>query len=144
MDENALAERLIGAWHLRDWRTAYPDGRATRPFGSDASGLILYTADGWMNAAMWRRVRTSLSGAGSSHSVDMILREYLAYGGSWRIQGSAVVHQVTHAVNPILIGTEQIRVARFVDGDLILEAAEEQGGRSRLHTIEWCRELARR
>ncbi len=138
MVDKSLSDRLIGAWQLKDWRIEYPDGRTTRPFGSDAGGVLLYCADGWMSAAMWRRERTTLAADGSGAD-QRILCEYLGYGGRWHVQGSRILHEVTHSVNPVLIGTTQARTARFAHENLILEAAEQDGERRRLHTIEWAR-----
>ena len=57
------ANPLLGTWHLCRWEIAYGDGRAaTLSYGADALGLILYTADGWMNACIARSQRPRLSG----------------------------------------------------------------------------------
>jgi len=57
------ANPLLGTWHLCRWEIAYGDGRAaTLPYGPDAMGLILYTANGWMNACIARGERPRLSG----------------------------------------------------------------------------------
>ena len=43
---------ILGAWAYHAWRITYEDGRITEPFGADASGLLLYTADGFMSACI--------------------------------------------------------------------------------------------
>ena len=44
------ARELVGGWRYLGWDITYDDGRVTHPFGSDAVGFILYTADGCMSA----------------------------------------------------------------------------------------------
>ena len=53
---------LVGAWRLKRWETVYRDGRRTEPFGARATGLLQYTADGWMSANIMAAGRPKLSG----------------------------------------------------------------------------------
>ena len=51
MDDETLARALPGAWTLERWEIRYADGRPPGfPFGEAATGLLLYTPDGWMSA----------------------------------------------------------------------------------------------
>lgn len=145
------ADAIVGSWLLVHWSVDYPDGRPpTLPFGEDAIGLITYAADGWMTATMSRRRREGLSAPtaarASAESKARAFDEYLTYGGPWRIDGDAVVHEVMVSMNPTLIGTPQRRVVSFSDGLLHLTAAETDpaSGRSRLHRISWRRALQAR
>jgi hypothetical protein len=140
------ADAIVGSWLLVRWSIDYPDGRApTLPFGDDAVGLITYAGDGWMTATMSRRQRAGLSGPtaarASAESKARAFDEYLTYGGRWRIDGEAVVHEVMVSMNPTLIGTPQRREVQFRDGLLELSAGEPDAasGRSRLHRIVWRR-----
>ncbi len=140
--EKALRDRLIGSWLLERWEIDYGDGRVTLPFGADAEGVIIYAADGWMSAAMSSRKRTALDAAtpaaASLASRAAVYAEYLAYGGRWSLAGDTVVHQVTHSVNPVLIGTEQRRQAHLSGRSLLLQATEPTP-RPRTHRIRWRR-----
>ena len=61
MDE--VQYSLLGTWQLVRWEITYGNGRApSLPFGAQATGLILYAADGWMNACIARGGRARLSG----------------------------------------------------------------------------------
>jgi hypothetical protein len=138
------AEQLVGTWRLVDWRIEY--GRATtRPFGTDAGGVLIYAADGWMSATMWSASRTPWSAASarraSVESRATAADEYLAYCGRWRLAGDIVEHLVQGSLNPLLIGTRQLRHARL-DGDRLILTADESdaaGGPGRRHVIEWRR-----
>ena len=46
---------LVGAWQLVSWTIEYPaSGRVTQPFGPEPEGLLVYSADGHMSAAIQR------------------------------------------------------------------------------------------
>lgn len=140
------ADAIVGSWLLVRWSIEYPDGRPPAlPFGDDAIGLITYAQDGWMTATMSRRRRAGLSAPTAARASDeskgRAFDEYLTYGGRWRVDGDAVVHEVMVSMNPTLVGTPQRREVRFTDGLLELTAAETDpaSGRSRLHRILWRR-----
>ncbi len=136
------ARQLLGTWYLARWEIEYADGRVTLPFGDDAVGMLLYAPDGGMSATMCRRVRTALDAAVPAHASlatrAAIVEEYLAYGGTWQLDGNVVVHRVTYSANPVLIGTEQRREARIESGELAL-IARESGAVARVHRIRWRR-----
>jgi hypothetical protein len=138
--QSLLAAQLVGAWALLHWEIRTPDGRSRLPFGADAGGLLLYSADGWMSAALYRARRTPLAAetpaAASAEARGAVLDEYLAYGGRWSLHGNTVTHDVLHAANPALIGTRQLRHARLV-GDRLFLTAEESTPTPRTHSIEW-------
>jgi hypothetical protein len=142
---NEVAQRLLGSWTLERWQVHYDNGRPpAEPFGADAEGLLLYGGDGWMSATMCRRERTALP-AGAGRRVDAGLKarafdEYLAYVARWHVQGDVAVHEVRWSMNPVLLGTRQLRRASFADGRLVLTADESaDDGRRRRHTIAWRR-----
>lgn len=136
---------LIGSWTLQEWRIDYPDGRASAwPFGTDAIGLIVYGADGWMSATMSCRRRTTLSDISAVKADDAsrarAFQEYLTYSGRWHIEDGRIAHDVEMALNPALLGTRQWREAQLRDGALLLAAEEPIGsGRTRRHQISWRR-----
>lgn len=145
---DGLARALVGSWLLQRWSIAYPDRRAdTLPFGADALGLLVYAADGWMSATMCRAGREGLAPALAGRSAPAERAQafdgYLAYAGRWSVQGDVVRHDVLLSMNPVLLGTPQLRRARL-DGDGLLLAADETDpqGRSRRHSIEWRRAAA--
>lgn len=140
------ADAIVGSWLLVRWSIQYHDGRPdTLPFGDDAVGLIVYAPDGWMTATMSRRRRAGLSAPTAARataaSKALAFDEYLSYGGRWRLDGDAVVHDVRLAMNPTLLGVPQRRVAQLRDGLLDLSATETDAAtsRSRIHRIAWRR-----
>lgn len=142
---------LLGTWHLVRWDISYGDGRpASLPFGADATGLILYTADGTMNACIARgqRPRLSSDSVRSAPEAERLaaFESYFQYAGPYRIRGEAgrqqVVHRVNHALNPNFVGTEQVRDMAFADdGTLTLSASDTVPGTAvaRHHRLIWRR-----
>lgn len=148
-DLHALRQRLLGAWTLQRWTIAGDDGRAPQqPFGEGATGLIVYTPDGWMSAAIARADRAPLSAA-SVRQVPVAeqaaaFEGYFHYAGRFSLQQRDgvphVVHQVQWSLNPGFVGSAQWRRLRF-DGDdgLELSADEALGGQQRAHCLAWQR-----
>ena len=144
-----IRAQLLGAWTLARWGIDFPDGRASSfPFGPDATGLIVYTADGWMNATIARAARAPLS-TGSVRQAPTeqqcaAFESYFNYAGPFSlrlIDGLPhVVHAVQFSLNPNFVGSEQVRRIRF-DGArrLTLSADERVGDVVRQHRLDWQR-----
>ena len=142
---------LLGTWQLLRWEIAYGDGRApTLPYGADATGLILYTADGWMSACLGRagRPRLSSDSVRSAPEAERLaaFESWFQYAGPYHLRESGgrlqVVHRVTHALNPNFVGTEQVRHVDFdAAGTLTLSASDTVPGSSveRHHRLRWTR-----
>ena len=145
-NDAALAAALVGAWRLVAWTIEYPaTGRVTQPFGPAPDGLLVYTPDGHMSAALQRPGRPRLSRA-DPHAVSdaekaAAFAGYLTYAGRWSVADGCVVHAVDVALNPNLIGTRQVRRISLAGDQLELGAEEalEASGQSRRHRILWQR-----
>jgi len=148
MDDEALARALPGAWELVRWEISYSDGRAASfPYGPEATGLLLYTADGHMSAGISRAARPRFHSASTRHvSAERkcaAFDSHFHYQGRYRVSGGCVLHEVTQALNPDFPGSSQVRKAEL-DGDSLVLSAEEQlpGARAavtRTHRLCWRR-----
>ena len=148
-DLAAVRQRLLGAWLLHRWAIEFSDGRAASlPFGAGASGLIIYTADGWMNASIARAARPVLSAPSVRQAPAAeqcaAFESYFNYGGPFTLRlidgAPHVVHSVRFSLNPNMVGSEQVRRIRFDGADrLTLSADEAVGGVVRQHRLEWRR-----
>ena len=144
---------LLGSWHLVLWQITYGDGRKpSLPYGADATGLILYTHDGFMNASIARGGRPKLSSESvrSAPEAERLsaFETYFQYAGPYAIRGEPgrqqVVHTVSHSLNPNFVGTEQVRNMEFADnGDLTLSASDTVPGTeiARHHRLTWTRRV---
>lgn len=137
------AAQLHGAWGFARWAITHSDGRISTPFGADAEGLLLYTADGCMTATIMAAGRAVLSGASprqaSQAEKARAFDTYFSYAGRWRLEGDCVVHEVQVALNPAMIGTLQWREASLQGQQLILSAKENTSDGERLHALTWQR-----
>jgi hypothetical protein len=134
---------IEGAWAYHHWRITYDDGRITEPFGADASGLLLYTADGFMSACIMAGGRQPFANPNPRAAT---LREragafdgYFSYAGRWRLVRGVVEHVVSIAANPAMVGTSQFRNARLSGRRLVLSAEETTARGLRRHELEWRR-----
>ena len=144
---------LLGTWHLVRWEITYGDGRKpTLPFGAQATGLIQYTNDGFMNACIARggRPRLSSDSVRSAPEPERLaaFESYFQYAGPYEIRGEPgkqqVVHIVTHSLNPNFVGTQQVRNMEFAGNDnLTLSASDTLAGTSvaRHHRLIWSRRV---
>jgi hypothetical protein len=145
-DDAVLATALVGAWRLVSWTIEYPaTGRLTQPFGPAPQGLLVYSADGHMSAALQRPGRARLSRADPNAVSDAekatAFAGYLHYAGRWSVADGCVAHDVDIAMNPNLIGTRQVRSIALAGDALELGADEplEAPGQIRRHRIAWRR-----
>jgi hypothetical protein len=135
------AQRLVGAWQLGRWYITYEDGTVTEPLGPDAEGLLVYTADGWMTAAIMAAGRPRLS-RGNPRAAPLAERAaafdtYFSYCCRWRVVGQAVEHRVTISHNPALVGTVQVRDIEMTSRLLTLSAHEAVPAGQRVHRLQW-------
>ena len=146
-----LDNGLAGTWHLVRWEIAYGDGRATTlPFGAQATGMIVYTGDGFMSACIARGGRSKLSSSSvrSAPEAERLaaFESYFQYAGPYTVEGQEgqqrVTHHVTHSLNPNFVGTQQVRNMIFApDGGLTLSASDTVPGTevARHHRLIWSR-----
>ena len=145
---------LVGTWHLVRWEITYGDGRpSTLPFGAEATGFILYTADGHMSACIARPGRRPLSSESvrSAPAPERLaaFESYFQYAGPYELRrgpalpsGLQVVHHVAMALNPNFVGTQQVRNVEFdAAGRLTLSASDTVPGCAvaRHHRLTWQR-----
>lgn len=126
-----MPQELVGTWKLVEW-TAAVDGKPVTPFGGETTGLITYTADGRMWGTLMRVDRPPVDGdtlaAAPESERAAAAAGYLNYAGTYRLEGSTVIHEVEISLFPNWIGTDQIREMTWEPNngggdDLVLAAA---------------------
>jgi hypothetical protein len=119
----APSEQLVGTWRLESWFRIEDDGTRKERFGPGAAGLLTYTADGYMFAALQDGGRKSFAGpdpyGGTAEECQAAMATGHSYCGRWRIERDAIIHKVELSVFPNWVGTEQIRYFEF-DGDRMI------------------------
>jgi hypothetical protein len=120
------AQDLVGAWRLVSYHASTDDGTPTvYPLGEDATGFLLYTADGYMSAQIMRAGRRAYDadgpGEGSDRESADAARGYLAYSGRYRVDENSVVwHDAEVSLFPNWVGTTVSRSAILKGGQLEL------------------------
>jgi hypothetical protein len=134
---------LVGAWHLQSWEVRTEAGTQL-PFGAEPCGLLTYTADGYMQASISVAGRPVLSGSSprqaSAEEQASAFRSFFSYAGRYELRDLDVVHHVEIALNPAMVGTDQVRHAEMADDVLVLTADEFlSNGSARGHRLTWRR-----
>lgn len=125
-----LREYLLGAWTLESYESSDVDGSNVRyPLGTDARGIIMYTADGYMSAQLMRADRAPIARGdlqlGTDDELATAARGYLAYAGPYSVLDDGVIaHHVDVSLLPNWIGGTQYRAAQVGDDRLQLGPAE--------------------
>lgn len=134
---------LSGTWHLVAWRQRYDDGRVVHPLGEEPVGVLHYDADR-MSCLISRRPRAKFSAGGqwSAEATDRAeaYSGFLAYAGRFELDGDTVHHHVDVSLYPNWVGTDQVRQAQIMDGELYLTARlEPDGPQARIAELLWRR-----
>lgn len=120
---SALARRLAGTWRLAGWHRIAADGTRTEPLGPGTTGLIAYTADGFMFATLMAPGRPPFAGTdpfgGTAEECRRAMSTGLSYCGRWRVEGDTLVHSVELSMFPNWAGLEMVRTVCF-EGDRAL------------------------
>lgn len=136
--------KLQGTWRLISWKITRSDGQETYfPFGEQAQGILMYSADGYMSANISHADREpftspSMRKASAAEKISAFETNF-SYAGPYRVEGKTVIHTVEHSLNPTMVGTEQVRHMAF-DGDQLTLSADEplgSAGLSRHHQLVW-------
>ena len=137
-----IATLFIGSWSLLSSILTTPDGRTEYPFGEDAVGCIMYTADGRMAAHLMRRQRDRFRSDNRRESRPeeraAAFLDYFSYCGRYSLQPDArtITHHVEACSFPNWVGTGLVRNFRFEGDSLTLWAALASGAE---HILGWKR-----
>jgi hypothetical protein len=139
------AADLVGTWELIAWTSEGEDG-VLHPMGEDPEGVLVYTSDGTMITTIGRRQRPAIDGgdllSGPLEQRLDAMETFIAYAGTFRVDGGDVLHDVAMSLFPNWIGTTQRRhVAIDADGDELVLSADPFVLRGRLSTqrLTWRR-----
>lgn len=127
---------FVGAWKLVSWEITQSDGTVFYPYGKDAIGYLIYTADGHMSAEIMNPDRQQsdpgfpleiATAQTLSHS-DRVqaYSTYLSYCGTYTVEGNTVTHHVKAGLIPSWTGSEQVRPFRFDQSFLIIGAGNQK------------------
>lgn len=124
-----MAQSILGTWELVRFKITSHEG-ATKNWGPNPRGQLIYTDDGYMSVSINRDPQPSDSNAQS------ILNSILFYSGTYVLDGDTIQHQVTLASSPDRVGRKMIRYAEFHDDEIHLKTPKEAYGTA---TLVWKR-----
>lgn len=122
-------EDIIGTWLLVERGSDDPDDAALagERYGDAQEGVLIVSADGWMNAALCHGGRPPLSGNPAWHTdapdADRLraFDTYISYAGTWSLENDIFTTDVRLALNPGWVGGQQVRGVEITpEGYLIL------------------------
>jgi len=139
---------LVGTWHLIEWDCTLAGLDHGHPFGREAQGTITYTSDGFMSAILMRPDRPAFAhpnfASGSEAEKLAAAGGYVSYAGTYRLEGTRVIHRVAFSLLPNWIGTDLVRQVSWSDeppGYLILTTLPEptRSGKMIVNRLRWAR-----
>ena len=140
-----MDKRFIGAWSALSWELRPTGGgEPYYPLGKDATGMLIYSADGHMSVVLSKPGRAPFETPwlleGSPAEKVAAMDSYVSYAGRYEIheKENKVIHHVEFSLFPNWIGTAQERFFKFEQDDLVLSAAPfEKDGIEQAAFLVW-------
>lgn len=122
----SLRETLVGAWKLVEYSIEDKNKKGEKfyPLGKDATGIILYTPDGYMSAQLMASGRPVYANGhihtGSIEEMSKAAKGYMAYSGKYEVNEttSTLTHHMEVSMNPTWLDQAQERYVKQ-EGDTI-------------------------
>jgi hypothetical protein len=136
---------LVGTWRLVSWESHRSDGTTVAPFdGAPTTGLIVYSADGFVSATLMQVGRASLGrpvrnsadvAEAAGEDVEAAFKGYMAYCGRYSVadDGGSVTHHLECALYPDWVGTDLVRFATLEGDRLTLTTPPVKVGGAEQH-----------
>jgi hypothetical protein len=103
----AAPSAVTGAWKLESFDERVADGSFEPRFGPNPVGYLIYTSSGRVSATLsgiHRRPYTSGSSPSAEANCNESVHDFLAYAGTYEVQGSTVFHHIETSVFTNLVG----------------------------------------
>jgi hypothetical protein len=135
---------VVGTWRLVSSEGRSSAGDVSRPYGDGPVGLLLYGPDGYMSATLMRPHRPPFASGdrlrGTPEEVRLASEGFLAYCGTYDLDASKglIVHHVTAADFPNIVGTDLVRRFTMENGHLVLETQPVlRAGKTWVFRLTW-------
>jgi len=135
-------DKLVGTWKLVSASSTTSTGaRSESPYGAQPAGFLTYTGDGRVSALISYDGRKSLSfGGGSPEEQAEAFRTFLAYAGTYRLDGDKVTHHVEVSSIQNYVDKDLVRSVKFKDDQIILlTPATRMNGKTQTIELVWQR-----
>ena len=84
------------------------------PLGADATGILMYTADGHVSALLMRKARPATAPANPAEAAAAYADSF-AYSGRYTVREGTAYHAIEVSTNPALIGVTSTRHIDMTD-----------------------------
>jgi hypothetical protein len=141
-----VADWLKGTWQLVAWRRIAADGTISYPLGADARGQLIYTSNGEMAVQIAAAIRPTIPTedplGGDPDARASAYSTYLAYFGTYEVDGEQVIHHLDSSLFPNWSGQDQARALGPEGDDLVLRTPPMQlsDGTTVVNELAWSRE----
>jgi len=131
---SAVSQALVGAWRLVSSEFRLSSGEVIHPYGTDAVGLLIYTADGQMSVQIMRRGRPAFASGdvfgGTPEETKKAMDGVVSYFGSFAVDEAAgtVEHRVVGSVFPNWEAATQVRYYELEGSRLTLRTSPLPAG----------------
>lgn len=121
-----LKDKILGTWKLLSYHRLDEDGEKVYPLGTDPSGFLMYTEDGYMSAQLMKQDRPdyTLEGLhdGTPEEMAEAAHGYHAYAGKYEIdeEDGSVYHHNEVSLIPNRLGDIQDRQIEFKEGEIYI------------------------
>lgn len=122
--------RLIAAWEMIDGVVTDRPG-----FGLKPNGYIHYLADGRMAVMIAHENRQPITGDDPAERLEAA-RSFTAYGGTWTLTDTHVIHHVDICSTQAGVGCDYVRIAR-IEGDRLKLRTPPSIPEGRPMALEW-------
>jgi len=123
----ALRDEITGAWRLMRWETRAVDGSVSLPYGEVLTGLLLFTASGYMSGQIMLPESEPIEPA---PAVVAGPQRYIAYCGPFQLDESnmRLTTRVQASVARSWVGTDQVRDVELEGDTLVLRPPRRPSG----------------
>lgn len=135
-------EQLVGAWRLVSLAAHVVEtGQEVTTFGNAPYGYLNYSSDGRMLVLIVKEDRPRVDALGQMTDVNRItlFNSMIAYGGTFKVEGDRITHNVDISWNENWTGTTQERRFRVEGSRLIITQDPQVGpdGRRTTAVLTW-------
>ncbi|KAF1813351.1 hypothetical protein P152DRAFT_457714 [Eremomyces bilateralis CBS 781.70] len=123
MAHESIRQQLIGAWELIEYVAYLPDDPSNKvhPMGPNATGIIMYTPDGYMSAQLLKPNQAAFDTAqGTANEWAQVGKKFIGYTGQFYLDERGdekgrpiLIHHMRNASLPSLRGDKQRRLVGF-------------------------------
>lgn len=140
-----MKDALVGTWKLVSAMETTEKGGSRDAFGRNPTGFLTYTSDDRMIGMISHGGRKRLSVPDYVNAPPAERAEafatFLAYAGTYKIEGTRLIHHVEASWLENSVGTEQVRSIVKLEGDQLLLRTPPylKGGRMVTAELIWQR-----